>query len=203
MAKNPTYDAAQLQDLLLQMMETELGGEQVYRAAISCAINPDLKKEFEEYLEETLGHQNVVRTLCEELGVDPDGLSPSRSVVQHIGQSLVKAMELAKSNGSPAAAQLVACECVVHAETKDHANWELLGKVADAAVGPEKKALKAAHEKVEKDEDHHLYHSKGWCRELAIENLGMPAVLPPPEEVKQVETAIGASRAEQQRTSML
>jgi rubrerythrin len=203
MAKNPTYDAAQLQDLLLQMMETELGGEQVYRAAISCAINPDLKKEFEEYLEETLGHQNVVRTLCEELGVDPDGLSPSRSVVQHIGQSLVKAMELAKSNGSPAAAQLVACECVVHAETKDHANWELLGKVADAAVGPEKKALKAAHEKVEKDEDHHLYHSQGWCRELAIENLGMPAVLPPPEEVKQVETAIGASRAEQQRTSML
>lgn len=203
MAKNPTYDAAQLQDLLLQMMETELGGEQVYRAAISCAINPDLKKEFEEYLEETLGHQNVVRTLCEELGVDPDGLSPSRSVVQHIGQSLVKAMELAKSNGSPVAAQLVACECVVHAETKDHANWELLGKVADAAVGPEKKALKAAHEKVEKDEDHHLYHSKGWCRELAIENLGMPAVLPPPEEVKQVETAIGASRAEQQRTSML
>jgi rubrerythrin len=185
------------------MMETELGGEQVYRAAISCAINPDLKKEFEEYLEETLGHQNVVRTLCEELGVDPDGLSPSRSVVQHIGQSLVKAMELAKSNGSPAAAQLVACECVVHAETKDHANWELLGKVADAAVGPEKKALKAAHEKVEKDEDHHLYHSQGWCRELAIENLGMPAVLPPPEEVKQVETAIGASRAEQQRTSML
>lgn len=203
MAKNPTYDAAQLQDLLLQMMETELGGEQVYRAAISCAINPDLKKEFEEYLEETLSHQNVVRTLCEELGVDPDGLSPSRSVVQHIGQSLVKAMELAKSNGSPAAAQLVACECVVHAETKDHANWELLGKVADAAVGPEKKALKAAHEKVEKDEDHHLYHSKGWCRELAIENLGMPAVLPPPEEVKQVETAIGASRAEQQRASML
>lgn len=203
MAKNPTYDAAQLQDLLLQMMETELGGEQVYRAAISCAINPDLKKEFEEYLEETLSHQNVVRTLCEELGVDPDGLSPSRSVVQHIGQSLVKAMELAKRNGSPAAAQLVACECVVHAETKDHANWELLGKVADAAVGPEKKALKAAHEKVEKDEDHHLYHSKGWCRELAIENLGMPAVLPPPEEVKQVETAIGASRAEQQRTSML
>lgn len=203
MAKNPTYDAAQLQDLLLQMMETELGGEQVYRAAISCAINPDLKKEFEEYLEETLSHQNVVRTLCEELGVDPDGLSPSRSVVQHIGQSLVKAMELAKSNGSPAAAQLVACECVVHAETKDHANWELLGKVADAAVGPEKKALKAAHEKVEKDEDHHLYHSKGWCRELAIETLGMPAVLPPPEEVKQVETAIGASRAEQQRASML
>ena len=27
----PRYDEAQLKDLLLQMMETELGGEQVYR----------------------------------------------------------------------------------------------------------------------------------------------------------------------------
>ncbi|MNT53688.1 hypothetical protein D3C72_1907840 [compost metagenome] len=56
---------------------------------------------------------------------------------------------------------------------------------------------------MEQDEDHHLYHTKGWCRELSIEALGMPAVLPPPEEVKNVETAIGASRAEQQRTAML
>jgi hypothetical protein len=31
----------------------------------------------------------------------------------------------------------------------------------------------------------------------------MPAVLPPPEEVKKVETAIGAARAEQSRNDML
>lgn len=35
-----------------------------------------------------------------------------------------------------------------------------------------------------------------------IESLGMKAVLPPPEEVKQVETAIGAARAEKARTKM-
>ena len=33
--------------------------------------------------------------------------------------------------------------------------------------------------------------------------VALPAVLPPPEEVKQVETAIGASRAEQARDKML
>jgi hypothetical protein len=33
-------------------------------------------------------------------------------------------------------------------------------------------------------------------------SLGMKAVLPPPEEVKQVETAIGAARAEKARTKM-
>ena len=193
------YDSQQLNDLVLQMMETELGGEQVYRTALTCAVNPDLKEEWEGYLQETLTHQDVVRSLCDTLGLDPDTQSPTRRVVKHIGESLVKAMQLAKQGGDPAAAQLVACECVVHAETKDHANWELLGKVAEVATGDLGRALKAAHEAVEKDEDHHLYHTKGWCRELAIEALGMPAVLPPPEEVKNVETALGASRAEQQR----
>ena len=197
------YDSQQLNDLVLQMMETELGGEQVYRTAIACAINPDLKEEWQEYLEETLTHQNVVRSLCDTLGLDPNQQTPTRQVVKHIGESLVKAMQLAQRTGTPDAAQLVACECVVHAETKDHANWELLGKVAEVATGELGKALKTAHEAVEKDEDHHLYHTKGWCRELSIQALGMPAVLPPPEEVKNVETAIGASRAEQQRETML
>ena len=197
------YDSQQLNDLVLQMMETERGGEQVYRAALRCALNPDLKKEWEEYLQATLTHQSVVRGLCDTLGLDPETQTPTRKVVQHIGASLVKAMQLAQKSASPAAAQLVACECVVLAETKDHANWELLGKVAQVATGPLGKALKAAHQAVEKDEDHHLYHTKGWSRELAIEALGMPAVLPPPEEVKKVESAIGASRAEQQRAAML
>ena len=43
----------------------------------------------------------------------------------------------------------------------------------------------------------------GWTRELWIESWGLPAVLPPPEEVKQVESAIGAARAEQQRDHMM
>lgn len=199
----PRYDEAQLKDLLLQMMETELGGEQVYRTALTCAINEDLKQEWKGYLEETLSHQNVVRTTCELLGINADEKAPSREVVKHIGNSLVAAMGLARKGGSATAAQLVACECVVHAETKDHANWELLGKVAEVASAKARRVLKDAYERVEKDEDHHLYHTKGWCRELSIQSLGMPAVLPPPEEVRQVETAIGASRAEQQRKTML
>ncbi|MGB3071229.1 MAG: hypothetical protein WBC18_21925 [Ottowia sp.] len=200
---NARYDEKQLKDLLLQMMETELGGEKIYLAALGCAVNKDLKSEWEEYLKETKSHQNVVRTTCERLGINADEASPSRDVVKHIGQALVKAMELAKMGGDAGAAQIVACECVVHAETKDHSNWELLGKIAEVASGETGTILKEAYSRVEKDEDHHLYHTQGWCRELSIQSLGMPAVLPPPEEVKQVETAIGASRAEQQREAML
>ena len=199
----PKYDRAQLEDLVLQMMETELGGEKIYRAAIATAINGDLKEEWQGYLKETLHHQDVVRGLCATLGLNVDRQSPTRTVVGHIGKSLVQAIEMAQRNALPAAAQVVAAECVVLAETKDHSNWELLGRVAEVATGDIGKALRAAHEDVEQDEDHHLFHTKGWMRELAIQGLGMPAVLPPPEEVKQVETAIGASRAEQARSSML
>lgn len=197
------YDRAQLEDLVLQMMETELGGEKIYRAAIATAVNGDLKEEWQGYLKETLHHQDVVRGLCATLGLNVDRQSPTRTVVGHIGKSLVQAIEMAQRNALPAAAQIVAAECVVLAETKDHSNWELLGRVAEVATGDIGKALRAAHEDVEQDEDHHLFHTKGWMRELAIQGLGMPAVLPPPEEVKQVETAIGASRAEQARSSML
>jgi hypothetical protein len=199
----PKYDRAQLEDLVLQMMETELGGEKIYRAAIATAINGDLKEEWQGYLKETLHHQDVVRGLCATLGLNVDRQSPTRTVVGHIGKSLVQAIEMAQRTALPAAAQIVAAECVVLAETKDHSNWELLGRVAEVATGDIGKALRAAHEDVEQDEDHHLFHTKGWMRELAIQGLGMPAVLPPPEEVKQVETAIGASRAEQARSSML
>ena len=66
-----------------------------------------------------------------------------------------------------------------------------------------RKALKEAYEEVEDEEDEHLYHTTGWARELWIESLGMPAVLPPPEEEKDVKTAIGAARAKQARDEML
>lgn len=202
MAKS-SYDTAQLKDLLLQMLETELAGELVYQKALTVVRNPSLKQEWQEYLEQTRNHHNVLLTLCEDLGIDSSARTPGREVVKHVGDALVQTIELASRTATPAAAELVACECVVHAETKDHANWSLLGQVAAAASGDEAKLLKEAHARVEPDEDHHLYHTQGWCRELALQGLGMPAVLPPPEEIKQVDTAIGAARAEQQRQKML
>lgn len=193
----------QTQDLLYQMLETEMGGMQIYETALQCVVNDDLKQEWQKYLEETTHHVEVMRALLGQLGLDLKKQTPGREVVHHIGVSLVKAMQMAKQSAPPEAAELVACECVVLAETKDHLNWELLSKFAEAADGAEKKALTAACDEVEDQEDEHIYHSKGWCRELWIQSLGMPAVLPPPEEEKEVKTAIGAARAEQSRDEML
>lgn len=192
----------QLNELLYQALETEQGGIHVYTTALRCALNDDLKKEWEEYLEQTTRHEQIVRGVFDELGLDPSTDTPGRLVVRHIGESLVAAMEMALDSGSPAAAQLVAGECVVFAETKDHLNWELLGIVAEEATGSTASALKNAVQEVEDEEDEHLYHSTGWTRELWIDSLGIPAVLPPPEEQKDVKTAIGAARAKNARDDM-
>jgi rubrerythrin len=193
----------ELNELLLQALETEMGGVQVYQTALKCVENEDLKEEWEKYLDQTTRHVEIVEELLSEFGIDAQQMTPGRKVVHHIGESLVKAMEMALKEGSPEAAEIVACECVVLAETKDHLNWELLSQVAKDRKGKEIQALKAACEEVEDQEDEHLYHTTGWCRELWIASLGMPAVLPPPEEEKDVKTAIGAERAKHARKSML
>lgn len=197
-------DRNQVNELLYQSLENEIGGVLVYKTAIACAVNADVKKEWTEYLEETEEHVRILREVFEALDLDESAESPGREVVRHLGQSLVMAMTMAQKSGAPkAAAQLVAAECIVNAESKCHMDWELIGKVAKEMDGKAGAALKAAYDQVEDQEDEHLYHTKGWARELWIESLGMPAVLPPPEEVKNVATAIGAAKAEAGRDKML
>ena len=193
----------QMHELLYQALETELRGEQVYLAAIRCAQNSELKEEWQKYLEETQNHQRIVQQIFDQLGLYTNKETPGRQVVRHLGESLVRAMEMAQQSAPPEAAELVAAERVVLAETKDHQTWELIGKVSEEVKGEEKRVLKEAFDEVEEQEDMHLYHTMGWARELWIQWLGMPAVLPPPEEEKKVTTKIGAARAEQQRDKML
>ena len=192
----------QVRELLYQALETELGGVQIYTTALRCAQNDDLKEEWEEYLQQTKNHVTIMEDVLTKLDLDPNEETPGRKVVRNIGEALVQSMEMALAEGKPGAAQLVAAEAVVLAETKDHQNWHLIGEVAKKAKSDVAKVLKEAHDEVESEEDEHLYHTKGWTRELWIESLGMKAVLPPPEEVKKVETAIGAARAEKARTQM-
>jgi rubrerythrin len=197
-----TMERKQVEELLYQGLETERGGIRVYEAAVRCARNDDLKKEWGEYLEQTRNHEVVMLRVLDAFGLEPETATPGREIVRRKGETLVASMESALQ-ADPKAAQLVAAECVVEAETKDHMNWELIGEVSQKLTGEEAKVLKEAHAEVEEEEDEHLYHTMGWARELWLESLGLPAVLPPPEEEKHVKTAIGAARAKQQRKDML
>ena len=188
-------------DLLYQALETEKGGVQVYATALRCASNKDLRQEWTEYLEQTKTHVQILTEILTSMGLDPDTETPGRAVVRYIGTSLVKAMELALRSTDPQAAQIVAAECVTLAETKDHLNWELIGELAKNTSEEASALLQPAYERVEEEEDEHLYHTAGWTRELWIQALGMPAVLPPPEETQDVKSADEAAQAKKSRVT--
>ena len=189
-------------DLLLQAVETELGGIDIYRTALKCVQREDLRLEWTKYLTQTEEHVRVLQTLCESQGIDPDEDTPGRATVRCIGKSLVRAMLLSLGNDSPAAIELVAAECVTLAETKDHLNWSLLADVGNGP-GAFAKAVAAACDQVEPQEDEHLYHAEGWTRELWLEHLGLPAQLPPPEEEEDVRSELEAATVRARRqTSM-
>jgi len=190
---------AQVEKLLYEALETEMGGVDIYTSALESAQSVDLKEEWTRYLDQTRRHVSIVLEVLEKLGLPSAKDTPGRTIVRHIGRSLVEAMEMAREAGDAAAAEIVAAECVVLAETKDHQNWELIGEAARRLSGEPKKALLEAQKQVESEEDEHLYHTQGWARELWIRSLGLPAVLPPPEEKRHVRTAIGAAFARKTR----
>ena len=134
----------QRNELLYQALETELGGVEVYTAAVDCAVNPDLKKEWQEYLNQTKHHVEVIGDVLDALGLDKSKETTGRQVVREIGKSLLKAMTMAQNHGQKEQAQIVAAECVVLAETKDHLNWELIGEMAKKEKGETAKLLKTA-----------------------------------------------------------
>lgn len=196
--KSNTLSTSHLTELLYQALETEKGGVQIYSTALRCALNEDLKEEWNKYLEQTKEHVQIVSGILKAMNLDTEVETPGRKIVRHIGNSLVQAMEMALRGPDLAAAQIVAAECVTLAETKDHLNWELIGQITKNAAD-ESGVLKRAYDQVESEEDEHLYHTSGWTRELWIEALGMPAVLPPPEEEQDVKTAIEAAKAKKSR----
>lgn len=192
-------NTAQVQELLLQSLEHERGGVKVYKAAIASAIRADLKSEWGRYLEQTEQHVATLTGICELFGLDPFTSTPGVMIVRSNGNALLQAMEAAKAAGNPAAAQIVAAECVVLAETKDHLDWELLGEVAKELSGKQQEMLREAYERIEEEEDEHLYHTQGWCRELWLESLGLDAELPPAEEKRDVSSAAEAQQAKETR----
>jgi len=192
----------QVRELLYQALETELGRVQIYTTALRCVINEELKEEWQKYLKQTQNHVRIVEGVMLKFGLNPQADTLGRAVVRQTGGALVKGMEMALDSGDDVAAELVAAESVVMAETKDHLNWHLIGEVGKSALSEAAKVLKAAHQQVEGEADEHLYHSTGWARELWIDALGMKAVLPPPAEVRQVKTSIGAPRAQQVQAHM-
>src|ERR671910_3242200 len=106
-----------VKELLLQSLEHEIGGVEIYQTALKCAVNGDLKEEWEKYLEETEKHVQVLHDACLQLELDPEEQTPGRKITRDKGAALVASMEAALGSGDQEMAECVACEAVVLAET--------------------------------------------------------------------------------------
>ena len=91
----------QIEELLLQSLEHEIGGVAVYDQALLCAVHPDLEKEWKKYRAETERHVAVLRGVCGSMGIDPKRETPGRAIVRHNGAALVQAMKMARAAGDP------------------------------------------------------------------------------------------------------
>ena len=125
----------QLLDFIVQSLEHERGGIHIYETALTCVLDADLRAEWDACLEEMRQHEQILLALCATLRLDAELEIPARAIVRGMGQSLVEAMERALVTSEPAAAELIACECVVLAKTKDHFNWQMIGRCSDAIDG--------------------------------------------------------------------
>ncbi len=188
-----------ISDLLYQALQTEQDGGRIYETAIRCATREGLKDAWAHYLHQTRRHEQVLLQVFETLGLDPHSTTPGRERLHHVGRALVEAMEQALRGGPSEQAELLACECVVHAETKDQLNWELLGQVAGRLQGDEARALAAAHHAVVGQEEEHVQHTRERVRELWLECLGLVAGPVASEARTQPEDA--AARARSRRVS--
>ena len=124
-----TMNSQQLTELLLQSLEHERGGVKVYQSAIECAQREDLRREWQKYLSQTEEHVATLTRVCKVFELDPVHHDSGHADRQSARRITGPGDAGGAVRGQSRAAQIVAAECVVLAETKDHLNWELLGQV--------------------------------------------------------------------------
>jgi rubrerythrin len=154
-------------DKLSEFLAVEMGGQELYEKALTQVFDPEVKTKFKEFLRQTRNHQKILTDMIRKLDGDPRMQSAGAKVADEKAQALLRSM--AAGGLSKEQRQLNAIENIVLAETKDHSDWELLGKVArqtgDARL---REVLAPAVKEVEDQEDEHLNWSRNKLGELSM-----------------------------------
>ncbi len=133
----------------------------------------------------------------------PKPTTPGRMIVRDKGQALVSAMQKALKD-APEAAQIVAAECVVDAETKDHQNWELIGALAKKLDAARCGTCSPKPTKRSRTKRTSTCTTRGaGAGSSGSTRSGLAAQLPPPEEEKDVKSAVEAAETEKKRKLQL
>jgi rubrerythrin len=150
-----------LRDKLSEFLMVERGGLKLYELALQIITDVAVSEKFREFHDQTRKHETILLRVIGDLGMDPDYVSPAAKVAEQKATALQHTMMNADGLSSQAV-EANAIENIVLAETKDHADWELLGKIARQSDDEKvRDVLKPAVDEVEPEEDDHL----SWAKE--------------------------------------
>ena len=169
-----------LREKLSEFLAVERGGLKLYDQALLILKDAEVARKFREFREQTSKHESILLRVMDELGMDPSYVSPAAKLAEQKATSLLNTMTA--SDGGPATgissadAEINAIENIVLAETKDHADWELLGKIARQSNDDDiRDVLKPAVSEVEPEEDEHLNWTKAQLARLTFQSVAKKA----------------------------
>lgn len=153
---NRTTGSIALASMLSAFAAHERCGVHLYRTAAGMTQFPEWRARYTEFLAQTEAHVRILSELATQLGGDPMYVSPQARMTEFMNTKLMEPI-LLDGSVDGMTRELTLLEAVLLAERKCHANWELLGKLADqssdAAVA---QAIQEAVEQVEDQEDEHV-----------------------------------------------
>jgi rubrerythrin len=154
-------------NLLSAFAAHERCGAHLYRTAAGMTQFPEWRDKYEEFLGQTEDHVRILSELIDELGGDPMYVSPQARMTEFQDTKLMEAILLAGSVDN-LTMELAILESVLLAERKCHANWELLGALADQLPdSASAQAIRRAVEEVEAQEDEHVrWAQQSWGQAL-------------------------------------
>jgi rubrerythrin len=160
-----------LMEKLSEFLAVEKGGVKLYEAAIQQVRNPDVLNRFREFYQQTRKHVDILTRVISSLGGDPMHMSTGAKVAEEKAQALLKTMT--PSDGlRPEEVELNAMENIVIAETKDHADWQLLSHIARRSSDAQlRDILKGAVDEVEPEEDQHLNWTAEQMAKLSLTSM--------------------------------
>ena len=165
------FKREELMDKLSEFLTVEEGGVKLYEAALKHVHDREVKEKFHEFHNQTVRHVEILTNIIEKLGGKPSYKSAGAKIAHEKATALLKTMSETKATLRDEA-ELNAIENIVIAETKDHADWELLGHIAHRSEDSHlSQLLKPAVSEVEKQEDEHLHWTQKKMGELALAAL--------------------------------
>ena len=191
--------SSKLKELLLQSLEHERGGVLVYQTALECVLNDDLREEWEEYLEQTREHVDALtRTLrsARPRSRRNDAGLQDRAAQRQVARGRDEDGAWRPAIRRPPSWSRASASCSPRPRiTPIGSSSESVRRHAEG--GAQRRCRRPTMKSKTRKTSTSITPRAG-AGSCGCKSLGLKAVLPPPEEKKDVKTAEEAAKVKKQ-----